>query len=372
VAESKQKEILQSLGFTFNGTKVTPPAWRSDVEGIADLGEEVARIIGYDAIPVVPLDKPAHSINPRSPMQERVITAKQTLADAGLRESCHWSFLSSQIAPLFGGAPAALKLLNPISSELDQMRPSLLPHLMEAVARNASRGLMDAKIFEVGLQFSGLGEKGQQMMASGVFAPLYSTKSLRNHERASDVFDAKTAVETVISAAGFDASRLQLKAEAPAWYHPGKSGSFVLGKQVIAQFGEIHPRACKAMDVAEGMVGFEIFLEAIPQAKNKTAARPPLVISEFQAVTRDFAFVVKQSVEAGAILNAAAKADATLVKKVELFDVYQGKGLAEDEKSLAISITLQAADRTLTDKEIEDVSDKVIAGAAKSGAKLRA
>ncbi|MDG1286741.1 MAG: phenylalanine--tRNA ligase subunit beta [Rickettsiales bacterium] len=372
VSEAKQKEILESLGFTFNGANTTPPAWRPDVEGSADLSEEIARIVGYDQIPILALDKPAAAVNPRNAMRERVIATKQALADAGLRESIHWSFTSSKIAPLFGGAPAALKLLNPISSELDQMRPSLLPHLIEASGRNSARGFNQAKIFEVGFQFSALGEKGQQQVASGVFAPSFSTKGLRQHERASDVFDAKAAVETVINSAGFDASRLQLKAEAPSWYHPGKSGTFALGKQVIAHFGEIHPRALKALDIAEGTIGFEVFLSNIPFPKKKTSSRPALIVSEFQAVQRDFAFVVNENTAAGDILRAAQKADDKLVKKVELFDVYQGKGLAADEKSLAISVTLQAADRTLTDKEIEAVAAQVIANVEKNGAKLRA
>ncbi len=372
VDEAKQKEILESLGFTINGATTTPPAWRPDVEGSADLSEEIARIVGYDAIPVMPLEKPAKNINPRNDLQERVIAAKQALAENGLRESVHWSFLSSEIAPHFGGSPESLKLLNPISSELDQMRPSLLPHLIQAAQQNADRGLNQSKIFEVGFQFTGLGEKGQQQFASGIFAPQFARKNLRGHERVSDIYDAKAAIKVVINAADFDASRLQLQAEAPDWYHPGKSGSYKLGKQVIAQFGEIHPRALKALDADEGMIGFEIFLENIPFPKKKSSNRAAFNVSEYQSVQRDFAFVVNENVAAGDILRAAQKADDKLVQRVEIFDVYQGKGLAEDEKSLAISITLQAQDRTLTDKEIEDVAAKVVANAEKNGAKLRA
>ncbi len=372
VSAKQQTEILESLGFTVKADSVTPPAWRADVEGMADLSEEIARVVGYDNIPVMPLDKPALASNPRKPIQERSIAAKQTLAEAGLAETCNWSFCSSEIAPHFGGAPEGLKLLNPISSELDQMRPSLLPHLIEAASRNSDRGLAHAKLFEVGLQYSALGEKGQTQMASGIFAPHFSGKGLRQHDRTSDVFDAKAAIEALMTGAGFDASRLQLKAEAPSWYHPGKSGTYRLGKQVIAQFGELHPRALKALNAPEGMVGFEIFLENIPFPKKKTTTRAAYQVSEFQAVKRDFAFVVKQDIAAGDILRAAQKADDKLVKSVELFDVYQGKGLEDDEKSLAISITLQAADRTLTDKEIEEVSTKLIANAEKNGAKLRA
>ena len=371
VEEAEQKTILQSLGFNFEGDKVTPPSWRADVEGIADLAEEVARIVGYDNIPVVPLDKPAYATNPRNDMQERVITAKQILAEAGLQETCNWSFCSSIIAPKFGGAPESLKLLNPISSELDQMRPSLLPHLIDAAQRNGDRGLAHSKLFEVGLQFTDVTPKGQSQMASGLFAPEHSAKDLRAPQRASDIYDAKAAIEAVITAAGFDASKLQLKAEAPAWYHPGKSGSYRLGKQVIASFGEIHPRVLKAMNADEGMIGFELFLSNIPFPKKKTTSRPALIISEYQAVKRDFAFVVNENIASGDIVRAAQKADAALVKKVDLFDVYQGKGLSEDEKSLAITITLQAQDRTLTDKEIETVADQVIANAAQVGAKLR-
>lgn len=368
---AKQKDILEKLGFTFDGDKAVPPSWRADVEGIADLSEEVARIVGYDTIPVVPLDKPAYATNPRNELQERAIAAKQVLAEAGLQETCNWSFCSSEIAPHFGGAPESLKLLNPISSELDQMRPSLLPHLIEAAQRNHDRGLSYSKLFEVGLQFTNVSDKGQQLMASGLFAPIYSAKSLNNPQRASDIYDAKAMIEAVINAAGFDASRLQLQSEAAEWYHPGKSGSYRLGKQAIATFGEIHPRILKSMDADEGMIGFEISLANIPFAKNKKASRPAFTVSEYQAVKRDFAFVVNENVAAGDILSAAQKADDRLVKNVELFDVYQGKGLEKNEKSLAITVTLQAQDRTLTDKEIEEVSNQLISNATLAGAKLR-
>lgn len=366
-----QRKILESLGFTMEGAHATPPSWRPDVEGLADLSEEIARIHGYDTIPMATLPKPGGLPAPREAKQERMVAIKQALAENGLRESRHWSFVSSQIAPLFGGAPQELKLLNPISSELDQMRPSLLPHLIEAVKRNHDRGLNISKLFEAGLQFSGLGEKGQHKVASGVFSPLHGGKTLHQPERASDLYDAKAVIEAAIEAAGFDASRLQIAAEAPAWYHPGKSGSYRLGKQVIAQFGELHPRVLKTLDAPEGMIGFEIFIEAIPFPKKQTTTRPALAASEYQAVTRDFAFVVKQDVTAGEILRAVEKSDPKLVQQVELFDVYQGKGLEADEKSLALTLTLQAPDRTLTEKEIEAVTTKAIANAAQSGAKLR-
>lgn len=371
VEAAKQKEILQSLGFTLEGNSATPPSWRADVEGMADISEEVARMVGYDKIPVLPLAKPAYPTQARSDRQERINAIKHRLAESGLRETVNWSFMSSEQAPLFGGAPEALKLVNPISSELDQMRPSLLPHLINATQRNADRGLDYSKLFEVGLQYQNTTETGQCWMASGILAPQYQPKDIRGHARNSDVFDAKAAIETAIHAAGFDAARLQLTNDAADWYHPGKAGSYKLGKQIVAQFGEIHPRILKTLDAEEGLIGFEIFVEAIPFPKKKNAARPTYNVSEYQAVTRDFAFVVNENIAAADILRATQKADNTLIKKVDLFDVYQGKGLADDEKSLAISITLQAHNRTLTDKEIEQVSDKVISNATQAGATLR-
>ncbi len=372
VSEADQKTLLTKLGFTFSNNITTPPSWRPDVKGIADLAEEIARLIGYENIPITPLSKPALPTQPRSDMQQRAVTAKQTLAQCGLQEVCHWSFMSSEIAPLFGGAHQALKLLNPISSELDQMRPNLLPHLISASKRNYDRGLIQTAFFEVGLQYHSTSPKGQTLMASGLFSRNQQSKTAHHPARNSDVFDAKAAIEAVINASGFDAARLQIDDSAPDWYHPGKSGSYRLGKNVIASFGEIHPVIAKKMDVEEGLIGFEIALESIPFSKQKTSTRPVLALSEFQSVSRDFAFVVPQNIPAAYIISAAQKADNNLIQNVDLFDVYQGKGLADTEKSLALRVTLQATDRTLTDKEIDAISDVIIANVRAVGAKLRA
>ena len=372
VSEEEQLQILKSLGFELQKDAVSPPSWRPDIEGEADLTEEIARIHGYAHIPVTPLEKPACKTAARQPIAQRAYLAKQALAEAGFIESCHWSFLSSEIAPSFGGTNDALKLLNPISSELDQMRPSLLPHLSQAIQKNTDRGLHTNRLFEVGLQFHDATPKGQSLMASGVLSPLNNTKHFHQPLRCSDIYDAKAAIEHLVAALGFNASRLQLKADAPAWYHPGKSGSYCLGKQVIAQFGEIHPHVAKLLDISEGMIGFEIFLEAIPFPKKKVSTRPALQLSEFQPVQRDFAFVVDQSQGAADLTRIAEKADPKLVQAVDLFDVYQGKGLEENEKSLALRVTLQATDHTLTEKEISAYGQKVIKEAEKLGAKLRA
>lgn len=352
---------------------VQPPSWRGDLAEEHDLVEEVARLNGYDNLPVTPL--------PRLSMPKQVLSAAQkslrlmtrTLVGRGLHETVTWSFLPRAQAVLFGGGQAELVLANPISSDLDAMRPSILPNLATAAGRNAARGFPNLGLFEVGPQFHG-GEPGDQ---TRVIAGLRAGKTGPRHwdakPRAVDVFDVKADVLAVLKAAGVNTDSLQIVAEAPGYYHPGRSGSLRLGKQVVAQFGDLHPAVLKALDVKGPMVGFEVFVERLPTPKAKaTKARSLLQASAFQPLERDFAFVVDSAVAADAMVRAAKGADRQMITDVAVFDLYQGPNMPDGKKSLAVTVTLQPMEKTLTDAEIEEISGKVIAAIEKAtGGTLR-
>jgi phenylalanyl-tRNA synthetase beta chain len=294
------------------------------------------------------------------------------LAMRGLMETCTWSFTAENYAVQFGWSDAALKLVNPISAELDTMRPSLLPNLIDAAKRNVARSQRSVALFELGLQFSGIGTDKQHLMASGIRCGIHTEKTPLQSERAADTFDAKADVIAAIEATGFDAPALQIVTPAAAWYHPGRSGSLKLGKQIIAHFGELHPALLQEMDAPERITAFEVFVDCIPLPKKKTTTRPALEVSDYQPVDRDFAFVVDEKLAAGELLRSVKASEKTLIRNLQLFDVYQGKGVENGKKSLALTVTLQAADHTLSDAEIETVSKKIIESAGKLGAVLRA
>ncbi|MDX2094737.1 MAG: phenylalanine--tRNA ligase subunit beta [Alphaproteobacteria bacterium] len=370
VPESRQREILASLGFRDHGVHVHAPSWRHDVSQPADLAEEILRIIGYDAIPLASLPKPAHISRPAlDSAQARVSRMRRTLATRGLHETYSWGFYAPAQAALFGGQSEALHLLNPISAELSVMRGNLLPHLLDAVRSNAARGLMDAALFEVGATFVDTTPTGQRTVAAGVRAGLRHG----NHWAGSppaDLFDVKADVLAALDAAGFDAAKAQISRRAPAWYHPGRSGALTLGpKTTLASFGELHPATLAALGVDFPVLAFELHLDALPAAK--PGKRKALASSDFQAVRRDFAFVVEDSLAAADLLKAVNGAEKTLLRAATIFDVYAGKGVASGKKSIALTVTLQADDRTLTDVEIEGVAKAIITSAMKVGAVLR-
>jgi phenylalanyl-tRNA synthetase beta chain len=300
--------------------------------------------------------------------QLRVAQARRALAARGLNEHYGWGFCSAAQAAAFGGQPEALELLNPISSDLSVMRPSLLPHLVEAAVANQARGVGDIALFEVGASFHDVTPTGQKTIATGIRAGLKHGLHYAGSPKV-DVFDAKADALAALLAAGFDASKAQVTRAVPAWYHPGRSGAIALGKNVIAVFGELHPSTLKGLGCDFPVVAFEIFLDAVPVAR--AAKRKPLVTSDYQPVTRDFAFVLDQATPSAELVNAISKAEKTLLQDVLVFDVYQGKGVEDGKKSIAVTVTLQAADRTLTDAEIATVSQAIIASAAKAGAVLR-
>jgi phenylalanyl-tRNA synthetase beta chain len=367
--------ILDRLGFrAVVGTRVHVPSWRPDIHGPADLVEEVVRIAGFDKIPSTPLPRPHGVPLPvLTPMQKRVRAAKRTLAARGLVEAMTWSFVSKAQADLFGGVPEALLVANPISADLDAMRPSVLPGLLAAAQRNAARGLKDIALFEVGPQFTGP-EPGEQLTASSGIRSGAGPRNWGKQAWSADVFQAKADVLAILDACGFAGEAAQVTADAPAWYHPGRSGALRLGpKNVLAFFGELHPRVLAAFDLTGPVAAFEVMLETLPAQKAKpTKTKPKLDLAEFQAVERDFAFLIDAKVSAAEIVKAATAADRALIESVTVFDVYEGQGIDPGKKSLGLAVRLQPKDRTLTEAEIEAVSSKIVGAVAKTtGATLR-
>ncbi|MBL0942068.1 MAG: phenylalanine--tRNA ligase subunit beta [Alphaproteobacteria bacterium] len=359
--------ILKNLGFTIeqasDAWRITVPSWRQDVALEADLIEELVRVHGYDNIPVVPLPLPQYT-NPfrgkagQDLRQKRAWIARRCLASRGLNEALTWSFVTHDNAQLFGGGDPALKLTNPISTDLSDMRPSLLSNLIAACQRNHNRGYPHEALFEVGSQFHSIHPEGEKIVVTGVRMGDATPRHWLQKQRPVDSFDVKADSMAVLEAFGIDRETLQITASAPGWYHPGRSGAILLGpKTVLAYFGEIHPQVLAQMDVQDAIVGFELFLDAVPSLRPKNK---PLKISPYQPTERDFAFVVNQEVTAGQLISAVRKADRELIKDVVVFDVYQGKGVEEGKKSIALSVRFEPQEATLTDAQITALFDAIV------------
>ncbi|WP_095590255.1 phenylalanine--tRNA ligase subunit beta [Actibacterium ureilyticum] len=374
IPAAEQRATLTALGFTLDGDMVTPPSWRPDVLGEADLVEEVARIASLTKLEGKPMARAQVGV-PRpilTPMQKREGIARRTIAALGYNECVTYSFIDQAAAALFDGGDDATMLENPISSEMSHMRPSLLPGLLQAAARNQARGFMDLALFEVGPAFHG-GEPGEQhLQASGILIGHTGPKDVHGARRAVDVYDAKADAEAALAAIGAPA-KVQILRGAEGWWHPGRHGRICLGpKKVLGVFGELHPKVLAALDVKGPAVGFTLLLEEPPFPKKKSATRPALELRDLQAVERDFAFVVDADVEALTLVNAAAGADKALVEDVRVFDEFIGGSLGEGKKSLAITVRLQPTDKTLTEEQIEAVGAKIVDKVAKAtGGTLR-
>ncbi|WP_055047453.1 phenylalanine--tRNA ligase subunit beta [Devosia sp. A16] len=368
---SEIEAILSRLGFRLEGTgltrKVHVPSWRPDVTMKADLAEEVMRMVGVDNVPVDPLPRLNH-VAPRmlTTLQNRRRLARRTLAARGLDEAVTWSFIPEAEARRFGGGAPELKLANPIASELTDMRPSLLPGLLGAASRNTNRGVSELKLFEVGQVFHSVQPEGQRTYASGI--RLGAVRHWQAGAGKVSVFDAKADIAALLDAMGHDIDKLQLVAEPAAWSHPGRGGRIQLGpKLTIGWFGEVHPSELEAFDLTGPIAAFELDLDAIPEPRKKpTRSKPALKLSDLMPLSRDFAFLVDRSVPAATILRAAKNADKTLITEVSVFDVFEGKGIAEDKKSVGIAVTLQPSDKTLTDEDIEKVAASVVAAVSKA------
>jgi len=378
------QRVLVRLGFKLAGQdkkiKISVPSWRPDVHGPADIVEEVVRILGVDRIPPTPFDRGEAPRKPvLTPLQVRTRKAKRALAGRGLVEAVTWSFVSQKQAELFGGGQPELALANPIAADLSDMRPSLIPSLASAAQKNADRGYPDVALFEVGQIFQGDQPEQQFTAASGVRRALARANGVGRHWSSAtapvDAFDAKADALAVLAAAGVPAQSIQVVPGGPAWFHPGRSGTLQMGPQtVLGHFGELHPQALEALDAEGPLVAFEVILERVPEPKAKaTRAKPVLELSPFQPVERDFAFIVDQTVKAGDIMRAAQNADRKLIAGVNVFDVYEGKGIDPGKKSVAIAVTIQPREKTMTDEEIDALAGKIVAEVSKkTGGTLRA
>ncbi|MDP1751101.1 MAG: phenylalanine--tRNA ligase subunit beta [Reyranella sp.] len=377
VPAAETAAILGKLGFAVTGSgpwTAAVPSWRPDIVGEADLVEEVTRVFGFDKIPTTSLPQLSPTSKPvRDWLQRRVPQARRALGARGMNEAVTWSFLPLKQAERFGGGGADLRLLNSIASELDTMRPSILPNLIEAATRNEARGLSDPALFEVGPQYKDATPTGQRTVAAGLRHNMAVPRNWAGPARTVDAFDAKADALAVLAGIGAPVDNMSTQPGAPDWYHPGRSGAIKLGDRVMAHFGELHPEITAAADLKGPVAAFEVFLDAPPPPKAKaTKARSKLVLSAFQPVERDFAFLVDTGVEAEKIVRAARNADKVLIAGARAFDLYAGKGVPEGKKSIAIAVTLQPVERTLTDAEIEAVSAKIVAQVAKAtGAQLR-
>ena len=379
IPRQEGEAILARLGFGVGDGTVVVPSWRPDVQVKADVVEQILRIAGVDRAPTAPLPrlddgvaKPVLTL-----LQKRTRLAKRTLAALALREAVTWSFVSRTAAELFGGGARSLALANPIAVDLSDMRTSLVPGLVAAAERNARRALSDIALFEVGQVFLGPGENDQRVAAAAVRRGRAKADGEGRHWSGGalvDVFDAKRDAMTVLSAFGVSPNAVQVVPGGPAFLHPGRAATLQFGpKTVIGWFGQLHPSALEALDAEGPIVAFEIILDAVPAPKARpTKAKPKLDRSDFMAVERDLAFVVDAGVRAGDIVRAAESAERSLVAKIGVFDVYQGDGLPEGSKSIAIHVILQPRDRTLTDAEIDAAMSKIVAEVSRrTGAALR-
>ncbi len=387
VSTDESNAILGRLGFKVSGSgervSVAVPSWRPDVDGKADLVEEVMRIHGVDKIKPAPLESHA-AVNGKilTTLQIRTRTAKRALASRGMLEAVTWSFIPEDQAKLFGGGSPALKLANPIAAEMSDMRPSLLPGLLTAAQRNADKGYGDVAIFEVSGTYENDRPEGQRRVAGGIRrgtatmagAGRMWSNAAKGGGKPADVFDAKADALAVIEACGLPMGNIQIEQGGPEWYHPGRSGTIKMGpKVVLGYFGEFHPSTLEALDVSGALCGFEVYVDAMPEPKKKaTRTKPALELSAFQTAKRDFAFVVDKSVEAGAILKAASGVDRKLITGVNVFDIFEGASLGEGKKSVAIEVQIQPVERTLTDEDFEALTQKIIASVTKfTGGVLR-
>ena len=375
IPADRQQHILTRLGFVEidlsdpSRWQVKPPSWRPDIDGEADLVEEVLRISGFDAIRSTPLPRAAGVAKPTATPEQLIERkARRSAAASGLNEAVTWSFISEAEAEPFGGS--AWALMNPISEEMKVMRPSLLPGLLAAARRNIARGAESVRLFEVGRRY--LGDREHATLGF-VLAGDRVPRHWRSGKAASfDAFDAKAEALAILAAIGTPVDNLQVMGEASGIYHPGRSGRLTLGpKNTLSEFGALHPRLLKAFDLDVPVAAAEVYLDALPKKRGSGSMRSPYSPSPLQAVKRDFAFLVAESLASDQLIRAIRGADRNVVAGAALFDVFTGQGVPVGEKSLAVEVTLQPAEKSFTDSELKAISEKIVAAAAKLGARLR-
>lgn len=383
VSYAETKAVLTKLGFWVAGTgdviKVAVPSWRPDVTIKADIVEEIMRIVGVDNVPVEALPR-LSGVAPKmlTVMQNRRRLARRVLAARGCDEAVTWSFVSEEQATRFGGGAPELRLVNAIAADLTDMRPSLLPGLLAAVGRNQNRALANLALFEVGQVFLNDTPEGQRTYATavrtGTATHAGSGRHWQGNAQKVTVFDAKADLAAVLDTLGYDIDKIQLVAEPADWAHPGRAGRIQLGpKNIIGWFGELHPALISDLDLDGPVVAFELDLDALPAQKKKASrTKPAMDASNLMPLGRDFAFVVASDVQAATILRAAQTADKKLITNVSVFDVFEGEHIGAGKKSVAIEVTLQPRDKTLSDEDIDVVSAAIVKAVEKAtGGTLR-
>ena len=366
VSAKEQEDILTKLGFaiakdTEESWQVTRPSWRPDVHVKADIIEEVVRIYGYDHLPMDSLPKLSAIARPSvTKLQRRTNYLRRALVARDYIEAVTFSFMKEEDARLFGGGQEELQLANPISADLNMMRPTILPNLLQAASRNQRRGLTDLSFFEVGPVFGGVAVEAQSQICAGIRQGRMVQSDWRQKDQPVTVFDIKADVINALSAIGVGVDNLQITNDAPDYYHPGRSGAFVQGRTVLAYFGEIHPAIASHFDVKGAVTGFEIFFQNVPAPKDKGPAKPLLALNALQPLSRDFAFILDEAVSSDALVKAVRAGGKPYVSDVSVFDLYQGDKIEEGKKSLALSVTLQPQKATLVDAQIVEICDNII------------
>ena len=358
--------ILEKLGFNCKNEKetiqITIPSWRYDVSIKEDIVEEIVRIYGYDKIPVTPL--PGSNVQKIiDRQQKRLMDIKRLLASSGYTEVVSWSFMDSKKAKLFSGIKEELIIQNPISAELDYMRPSILPNLLKIACNNINRSYKDLSLFELGPIFREAENINPIQSVAAIRIGSNLPKNCHTPLQNVNIFDLKSDLEAIFAYFGLDLDKCQIKSEAPDYYHPTRSGTVALGKNILAYFGQLHPSILKIFDIEYDVMAFELELAQLPITKEKFGKRPELKISDYQPVTRDYAFIIDESQKIGEILNFIKNTDKNLIRNVNLFDIYSGEKIEKGKKSIAISVTIQDDNKTLTEKDISDVSKLIIEGA---------
>jgi phenylalanyl-tRNA synthetase beta chain len=370
ITPERQRDILVRLGFSVaDDWQVVVPSWRRDVDGPADLVEEVIRIEGIDHVPSTPLPRAAGVARPTAtPEQKLERKLRRSAAARGLHEAVTWSFLSEAQAAAFGGG--AWSLANPISEDMKVMRPSLLPGLLAAAERNLKRGAASVRLFELGRRY--LADR-ERLTLGVVLAGARAPRGWQGgRAQPFGAFDAKVEALALLEAAGAPVANLQVMGDAGDVYHPGQSATLRLGpKTVLAAFGMLHPAVLKAFDLDGDVAAVEIYLDALPAKRGSGFMRPAYTPPALQAVTRDFAFLVPGDLPAGDLVRAVKGADKASITDARLFDLFSGQGVPEGQKSLAVEVTLQPDEKSFTDSELKALADRVVAAAAKLGATLR-
>ncbi len=381
VSRGKIEAILTALGFGVNedsaGFMVSVPPWRFDIDCPESLVEEVCRVVGYDHIeeeglPHPTLDEFYESTPGSLQNQDRRHIVRRALASRGLCECNTWSFLDEKRATLFGGGEKSLTLTNPLSREFEMMRPSLLANLVAGAGRNKDRGLENSALFEVGAAYHSTFPQNQEMRIAGVRSDSHAPRHWLNKERPVDMYDVKADLLVALEACGVKTDTIQIKAKAPSFFHPGRSATIYQGpKNILGVFGELHPKILQDIEVDAIVVGFEMYLDRLPKTK-KTNKKKLLKVSSLQPIHRDFAFLLEKGTPVDKMIRAAMKVDKALITDAHIFDIYDGKGIPEGKKSIALTVTFEPFENTLTDDEINKLMDKIIiAVGSEAGGELR-